>query len=143
MLIHYFGSRENIEHGAIGLLEDGLRKQFAPANFPAGVSPATVVMRLWQRTIAMESKSVLLLVMDISRRAWRGDPRALAFCEEQQRLWTELLLNFIPNRQRVEELLQVFQGTTLAFLITGDPEPGRRALLRAAENPRRSRERLK
>jgi hypothetical protein len=39
-------------------------------------------------------------------------------------------MKFLPDRARVEELLQLFQGAVLAYLITGDREPGRRALAR-------------
>jgi AcrR family transcriptional regulator len=131
MLIHYFGGRENIEQSAMARLEDALRAQFAPEAFPAGVSAKTIVMALWERTTAPKSKGVLLLVMDLSRRAWTGSTRARAFYEEQQRLWVELLLKFIPDRHMVEEILQLFQGATLAYVITGDSEPGRRALMRA------------
>jgi AcrR family transcriptional regulator len=141
MLIHYFGGRENIEHGAMALLEDRLRAQFRPDAFPAGVSPEIVVMALWERTTSPDSKGVLLLVMDLCRRAWRRSARA--FYDEQQRLWFELLLKFIPDRSIVEEVLQLFQGAVLAYLITGDPEPGRRALLllvsRQSSVSRRSR----
>lgn len=130
MLIHYFGRRENIELGAIARLEESLRAQFAPRHFPAGVSPKAVVMALWKRTTVPESKHILLLVMDLSRRAWNGSTRARAFYDEQQRLWVELLQKFIPDRRAIDELLQLFQGATFAYLITGNPEPGRRALLR-------------
>jgi len=68
--------------------------------------------------------------MDVSRRAWNGSPRARAFYAEQQRLWVQLLMNFFSDRSTVEELLQLFQGAVLAYLITGDPEPGRRSLNR-------------
>ena len=142
MLVHYFGGREKIEHGAMARLEDRLRAQFSPVAFPAGVSPRTVVLALWERTSAPASRGVLRLVMDLSRRAWNGSARARAFYQEQQRLWVELLLKFIPDRAIVDEILQLFQGAVLAFLITGDPEPGRRSLLRALARhraPRRSR----
>lgn len=138
MLIHYFGSREQIEHGAVARLEDRLRAQFAPHSFPPGVSPQQVVGALWERTTAPAAKGVLLLVMDLSRRAWSGSLRARAFYDEQQRLWVQLLLKFIPDRAEVESVLQVFQGAVLAFLITGDPEPGRRALRRALSQKRES-----
>jgi hypothetical protein len=68
--------------------------------------------------------------MDLSRRAWNGSVRAQAFYAEQQRQWVDLLMNFGPHRMVVEEVLQLFQGAVLAYLITGDPEPGRRALTR-------------
>ena len=130
MLVHYFGGRENIEEGAMTLLEDRLRAQFAPESFPPGVSPQTVVKALWERTTAAEARGVLLLVMDLSRRAWNGSARAKEFYAEQQRLWVELLMKFLPDRLKVEEILQLFQGAVLAYLITGDSEPGRRSLNR-------------
>ena len=128
MLVHYFGGREQIEEGAMARLEEGLRLQFAPAAFPAGVAPKKVLLALWERTTAPASRGVLLLVMDLSRRAWQGSPRARAFYAEQQRLWVELLRKFIAERTVVEDVLQLFQGATFAYLITGDPGPGRRAL---------------
>jgi AcrR family transcriptional regulator len=130
MLVHYFGGRENIEERAIARLEDRLRAQFEPEAFPPGVTAEQVVAALWQRTTADAARGVLLLVMDLSRRAWNGSPRARAFYAEQQRLWVQLLLKFIPDRGTVDEVLQLFQGAVLAFLITGDAEPGRRALER-------------
>lgn len=48
------------------------------------------------------------------------------------RLWTELLLGFTSDRQRIEGVLQMFQGAVLAYLITGNAEPGRLALERLA-----------
>jgi hypothetical protein len=89
-----------------------------------------VVTALWEQSTAPQSRGVLLLIMDVSRRAWSGSARANAFYEEQQRLWVDLLLKFLPNPRAVEELLQLFQGAILAFLITGDSEQGARALMR-------------
>ena len=136
MLVHYFGSRENLEERAMTLLEERLRAQFAPEAFPVGVSPQTVVTTLWERTTAPQAKGVLLLVMDLSRRAWKGSARARAFYAEQQRLWVQLLMKFLPNQRGVEEVLQLFQGAVLAYLITGDPEPGRRSLTRVFSSSR-------
>jgi len=130
MLVHYFGGRENLEERAVTLLEDRLRAQFAPESFPADVSLEAVMMALWERTTAPQAKGVLLLVMDLSRRAWNGSARAKAFYLEQQRLWVLLLMKYLPDQPAVEEVLQLFQGTVLAYLITGDPEPGRRSLAR-------------
>jgi len=130
MLIHYFGGREEIEERAMTLLEDRLRQQFAPETFPPSTSLTVVVDALWNRTTAPESRGVLLLIMDLSRRAWNGSARAKAFYAEQQRLWIELLLGFSPNISFVEDLLQLFQGAVLAYLITGDCDAGRRSLTR-------------
>jgi AcrR family transcriptional regulator len=137
MLVHYFGGRENIEEGAMALLEQRLRVQFVPESFPAGVAPEAVVAALWERTTAPQARGVLLLVMDLSRRAWSGSARAKAFYAEQQRLWVELLMKFTPDQRKVEEVLQLFQGAVLAYLITGDPEPGRRSLSRFFSSGRR------
>jgi AcrR family transcriptional regulator len=128
MLIHYFGSRENLEMKAIGLLEDRLRGQFLPERFPAGAPLGTVVAALWEQSTAAEARGVLLLIMDTARRGWSGQERARAFYAEQQRLWVDLLLRFLPDVGAVEELLQLFQGAILAYLVTGDREAGRRVL---------------
>jgi AcrR family transcriptional regulator len=130
MLVHYFGGRENIEERAMAMLEDRLRARFSPEAFPAGIGLETVVQALWERTTAAEARGVLLLVMDISRRAWNGSARAKAFYAEQQKLWVELLMSYLPDQPMVEELLQLFQGAVLAYLITGDPALGQRSLAR-------------
>ncbi len=56
-----------------------------------------------------------------------GSPKAQAFYAEQQRLWVELLLGFTEDRSKIEDVLQLFQGAVLAFLISGNAEPGRLA----------------
>lgn len=134
MLVHYFGGREKIEEQAITRLEDRLRAQFVPVAFPPRATAQAVVSALWERTTAPQSRGVLLLVMDLSKRAWSGSKRAKLFYKEQQRLWIELLMRFLPDRAKVEEVLQTFQGAVLAFLVTGDRDPGRRALMRILEN---------
>lgn len=133
MLVHYFGSRECIEEKAMVSLEELLRAQFAPEIFRSKVGAKAVVAALWELTTAAEAKGVLLLVMDVSRRAWNGSERARAFYNEQQRLWAQLLMEYMADRSAIEEILQLFQGAVLAFLITGDPEPGRRALMQVFE----------
>ena len=137
MLVHYFGGRENIEEQAITRLENQLRAQFVPEAFPPGATAQAVVTALWDRATSPQSRGVLLLVMDLSKRAWSGSKRAKLFYERQQRLWTELLVRYLPDRATVEELLQAFQGAVLAFLVTGDREPGRRALMRILANQER------
>jgi AcrR family transcriptional regulator len=141
MLVHYFGGRENIEEGAMTRLEERLRSQFASDSLSRGASAKAVVTALWDQSTALESRGVLLLVMDLSRRAWSGSERAKAFYAEQQRLWVEQLLKYPPNEAAVKEVLQLFQGAILEYLITGDRESGRRALMRTLarqhETPRR------
>ena len=122
----------------LALLETRLRAQFAPGSFPAGASSKTVLKALWDRTTAPQSRGVLLLVMDLSRRAWNGSTRAKAFYAEQQRLWVQLLMKFLPDEYEAEKVLQLFQGAMLAYLITGDPEPGWRSLSSLFRGKRKS-----
>ena len=80
--------------------------------------------------------------MDLTRRSWSGSERGKHFFEEQQRLWAEMLREFLPDAGAVEALLQLFQGATLVYLVTGDRERGRRALERLVAmetSPERSR----
>jgi AcrR family transcriptional regulator len=138
MLVHYFGSKVAIEERAMTLLEEHLRAQFTPDQFAKNTSFVAVVDALWKQTSAPESRGVLLLIMDLSRRAWNGSERAQRFYAEQQRLWVELLLHFTNNKAKVEEVLQLFQGAVLAFLITGDAERGESALRKLASSRRRA-----
>ena len=141
MLVHYFGGRANLEEEAITRLENRLRARFVPQAFPPRATAQSVVSALWDRTTDPQSRGVLLLTMDLSKRAWSGSKRAKLFYEEQQRLWIDLLMKFLPHRATVEEVLQTFQGAVLAFLVTGDREPGRRALMRILEGQERVRSR--
>ena len=137
MLIHYFGGRDAIEEMAMSLLEDRLRARFRAGVFPAGASLRSVVAALWEQTTGAESRGVLLLAMDLTRRSWSGSKRAKQFFEEQQRLWAEMLRDFLPDPGAVETLLQLFQGAMLVYLATGDRERGRRALDRLVSSESR------
>jgi AcrR family transcriptional regulator len=128
MLVHYFGGRDAIEEMAMSLLEDRLRARFRASAFPTGASLQSVVAALWEQTTSAQSRGIVLLTMDLTRRSWSGSERAKRFFEEQQRLWSELLREFLPDPGAVETLLQLFQGAMLVYLVTGDQERGRRAL---------------
>jgi AcrR family transcriptional regulator len=130
MLIHYFGDRENLEEMVMARLEERLRDRFRPGSFPAGTPLHSVVTALWERSTDAQSRGVLLLIMDVTRRGWSGSERAKAFYREQQRLWVELLRQFLPDAAAVEALLQLFQGAVMFYLVTGDRGQGRRALER-------------
>jgi len=136
MLVHYFGGRENLEEAAFALLEKRLRLTFRADLFSPGSSLQRVVTALWDQSTAAHSRGTLLVVMDATRRAWSGTARAKAFYAEQQRLWVELLANFLPDPAAVEELVQLFQGAILAYLVTGDREMGKRALVRMIRKER-------
>jgi AcrR family transcriptional regulator len=128
MLIHYFGSREALEEQAMSRLEDRLRSRFRAGAFPAGTPLLTVVSILWDQLTTPQSRGVLQLTMDLTRRSWSGSERSKRFFEVQQRLWSEMLREFLPDPVAVETLLQLFQGAALVYLVTGDRERGRRAL---------------
>jgi AcrR family transcriptional regulator len=130
MLIHYFGGRDALEEGAMSLLEDRLRARFQASAFPANAPLRQVVAALWEQTTSPESRGVVRLAMDLTRRSWSGSERARRFFEEQQRLWAKMLREFLPDAGAVETLLQLFQGAMLVYLVTGDKERGRRALER-------------
>jgi AcrR family transcriptional regulator len=128
MLVHYFGGRDAIEEQAMALLEDRLRARFRAGAFPAGAAPQAVVAALWEQTTRPEAQGVVRLTMDLTRRSWSGSDRARRFFEEQQRLWSEMLREFLPDPAAVETLLQLFQGAMLVYLVTGDRDRGKRAL---------------
>lgn len=128
MLIHYFGGRDAIEEMAMALLEERLRARLRASAFPAGASLQSVVAALWEQTTSAESRGVVRLAMDLTRRSWSGSKRARRFFEEQQRLWADMLREFLLDAEAVEVLLQLYQGAMLVYLVTGDRERGRRAL---------------
>jgi AcrR family transcriptional regulator len=133
MLIHYFGKRETLEEMAMLLLEERLRQRFRADAFPAGTPLKTVILTLWEQSTHADARGVLLLVMDLTRRAWSGSARAKAFYAEQQRLWVDLLMAFSGSGQSsnpafVESLLQLFQGCMMTFLVTEDSARGAAAL---------------
>ena len=130
MLIHYFGTREDLEIHAISLLEDRLRASFSPASFPPGTSARSVVSAIWERSTAPASRGTMQIIMDVSRRGWSGSERAKAFYSEQQRMWLDLLRIYVPDSADAEELLQLFQGAVLVYLVTGDKKKGSRTLNR-------------
>jgi AcrR family transcriptional regulator len=127
MLIHYFGSRKGLEEITISLLEERLRARFRASAFPRGVPVQSVIQILWDQVTQPASRGLLLLSMDLTRRGWSGSKRGRRFFEEQQRLWGEMLREFLPD-ETIEMFLQLFQGAALVYLATGDRERGRRTL---------------
>jgi AcrR family transcriptional regulator len=130
MLVHYFGSREILEELTMARLEEALRSRFRSGAFPIGTPLRIVVSALWDQITAPQSRGILLLTMDLTRRSWSGSDRGRRFFKEQQRLWSEMLRPFLPDPVAVETLLQLFQGAALVYLVTGDRERGPRALNR-------------
>ncbi|MGD0097848.1 MAG: TetR/AcrR family transcriptional regulator [Terracidiphilus sp.] len=130
MLIHYFGSRDALEAQVLTLFEDWLRQWLVGPGLPAGATLASAIPVLWDQLTAPDSRSVLLLIMDIHRRGWQGSEHAKAFSLSQQRFWHELLTQLLPDTQAVEELLDLFRGAILTYLVTGDRDQGSRSLQR-------------
>jgi len=130
MLVHYFGSHEALEEMAMSRLEDRLRSRFRAGVFPPKTPLRSVVKVLWEQLTTPQSRGVLLLTMDLTRRSWSGSERGKLFFEEQQRLWAEMLRDFLPNPVAVQTLLQLFQGAALVYLVTGDKDRGWQALER-------------
>jgi AcrR family transcriptional regulator len=130
MLIHYFGSREALEELAMARLEDQLRARFRPGAFPQGTGLKVVVGALWEGITAPASRGVLLLTMELTRRGWSGSERGRRFFAEQQRRWSEMLGEFLPDPVAVETLLLLFQGAALVYLASGDRARGWRVLER-------------
>jgi AcrR family transcriptional regulator len=130
MLIHYFRGREPIEELAMTRLEERLREQFRADVLPKGITLHKVMTLLWEMTSRPEARGALLLVMNVTQRAWSGSKRAREFYRRQQRLWSDMLLAFCSDRLTVEAVLQLFQGATLTYLVTGDRKPGLRAIER-------------
>jgi AcrR family transcriptional regulator len=141
MLIHYFGSRENLEEMVMARLEDRLRARFSAASFPAGTPPHKVVLALWEQSTQPQSRGVLQLIMDVNRRGWSGSERGRTFYREQQKLWVDLLRKLLADPADVEALLQLFQGAILVYLMTGERDQGRRALERMSKKDVSSRKR--
>ena len=140
MLIHYFHARDGVELMVMRRLEDTLRAQFSPESFPGAASLRALILAIWAKATTAQARGILLLVMDLSRRAWTGSAAARAFYDHQIRQWARLLLSFSGDKALIEAIIVTFQGAILTLLSTGDAQPGRRALLRLL--PRRGGARL-
>jgi uncharacterized protein YbjT (DUF2867 family) len=56
-------------------------------------------------------------------------------------MWLDLLQHYFPDVSVAEELLLLFQGVILVYLVTGDAAQGRRALIRAIKRAKAARKR--
>ena len=136
MIVHYFGGRDGLERKAMRRLEDTLRAQFSPASFPHTGSVRKMILTLWERATRSEARGILLLVMDLARRAWSGSAAAQAFYQEQLRLWARLLQDLGVDKGFIQTIIVTFQGAVLMLLTTGNPDPGKQALLRLLSGKR-------
>ena len=133
MLVHYFGGARTSRTRRLRARKPAASAICSQAFPPGATMQACCRVPSWT-ALCLLNREVCLLVMDLSKRAWSGSKRARLFYAEQQRLWIELLMRYLPDRPAVEDVLQAFQGAVLAFLVTGDREPGRRAVMRILEN---------
>jgi len=120
-------------------LEERIQARFSPVSLPTGWSPRQAVLDLWDRATSREHHGELLLIMEVARRAWNGSAAAREFYVTQQRLWVQLLARSIRDKALVEELFLVFEGAALMFLVTGDTQAGRRALVGVLARTARTR----
>ncbi|MDF4248819.1 TetR/AcrR family transcriptional regulator [Streptomyces sp. WMMB303] len=128
MLIHHFGSKEQLLLEIVRASERRRRELLARLRLEPGLSPADAARRLWQQLADPRLAGQERLFFEICGHALRGRPEALPFLEGLVAEWLEPLAaaeeaagaDPATARSRARLGLATVRGLLLDLLATGD-----------------------
>ncbi|WP_320781519.1 TetR/AcrR family transcriptional regulator [Streptomyces sp. CRN 30] len=128
MLIHYFGSKEQLLVEIVRTSERRRRAQLSLLRLEPGLPPAEVARRLWQRLTDPGAAGQERLFFELCGQALRGRPEAVPFLEGLVTDWLEPLVaaetaagaDPATARDRARLGLATVRGLLLDLLATGD-----------------------
>ncbi|WP_432106553.1 TetR/AcrR family transcriptional regulator [Streptomyces sp. AA1529] len=128
MLIHHFGSKEQLLVEIVRASERRRRELLAELRLEPGLSPADAARRLWQQLADPRLAGQERLFFEICGHAMRGRPEARPFLEGLVADWLEPLAaaeeaagaDPATARSRARLGLATVRGLLLDLLATGD-----------------------
>ncbi|MFI2200398.1 TetR/AcrR family transcriptional regulator [Streptomyces sp. NPDC020192] len=128
MLIHYFGSKEQLLVEIVRTSERRQRELLSQLRTEPGLSPADVARRLWQQLTDPQLAGQERLFFEICGHALRGRPEAVPVLEGLVTDWLEPLVaaetaagvDPVTARNRARLGLATVRGLLLDLLATGD-----------------------
>ncbi|MFI5976282.1 TetR/AcrR family transcriptional regulator [Streptomyces sp. NPDC051452] len=128
MLIHYFGSKEQLFVEIVRTSERRQRDLLSRLRLEPGLSPADVARLLWQKLADPQLEGQERLFFEICGQALRGRPEAVAILEGLVADWLEPLVaaevdagaSPVTARNRARLGLATVRGLLLDLLATGD-----------------------
>ncbi|MDR3083161.1 MAG: TetR/AcrR family transcriptional regulator [Streptomyces sp.] len=128
MLIHYFGSKEQLLVEIVRTSERRQRRLLARIRLEPGRSPADVARLLWQQLTDPRLAGQERLFFEICGHALRGRPEAVPVLEGLVADWLEPLVaaevaagvDSVAARNRARLGLATVRGLLLDLLATGD-----------------------
>ncbi|WP_377270161.1 TetR/AcrR family transcriptional regulator [Peterkaempfera sp. SMS 1(5)a] len=128
MLIHYFGSKEQLFVEIVRTSERRQRELLSPLRLEPGLSPADAARLLWQQLTDPRLAGEERLFFEICGQALRGRPEAVPVLEGLVADWLEPLVaaevaagvDPAAARNRARLGLATVRGLLLDLLATGD-----------------------
>ncbi|WBO68556.1 TetR/AcrR family transcriptional regulator [Streptomyces camelliae] len=128
MLIHYFGSKEQLLVEIVRTSERCRRDQLSRLRTEPGLSPADVARRLWRQLTDPALAGQERLFFEICGHALRGRPEAVPVLDGLVTDWLEPLVaaetaagvDPVTARSRARLGLATVRGLLLDLLATGD-----------------------
>ncbi|MCX4728390.1 TetR/AcrR family transcriptional regulator [Streptomyces sp. NBC_01306] len=128
MLIHYFGSKEQLFVEIVRTSERRQRDLLSRLRLEPGLSPAGIARRLWQQLTDPRLAGQERLFFEICGQALRGRPEAAPVLEGLVKDWLEPLVAAEVSagadpavaRRRARMGLATVRGLLLDLLATGD-----------------------
>jgi AcrR family transcriptional regulator len=136
MLVYHFGSKQELEHQLITLLEIRLREKlwsFESVTLEQEDSLTTILLAMWQHLTSPAMHGLLKLTMDLNQRAIQGDVETQHFLERENQQWVDSLALLTNDKTTALALLHLFQGAILDFLTTGNAQRGQESIEKFAE----------
>ncbi|WP_225094633.1 TetR/AcrR family transcriptional regulator [Streptomyces sp. CoH27] len=128
MLIHYFGSKEQLLVEIVRTSERRRRDEFSRLRTEPGLSPADVARRLWRQLTDPALAGQERLFFEICGHALRGRPEAVPVLDGLVTDWLEPLVaaetaagvDPVTAQSRARLELATVRGLLLDLLATGD-----------------------
>jgi len=114
MLIHYFGSKVELDRAVISLVQDRLRAEvYAAFRF----SPDRPVERVVYELSRQDRAEVILLLRLLLVRALNGDADAIEGMRKERAMWRSMLSEALQTEEAAARAMISLEGTIIGMIL--------------------------
>lgn len=115
MLIHYFGTKTELDRAVIRAVDDGLRSQAeALAQTRGGLEAVEALAEAFR---SPQSAQVRKLFRTLLAKSFEGDPAAVAALVEERTRWTALFESALKSREEAAKTVVLLLGSAMDAIL--------------------------
>ncbi|MDQ6808489.1 MAG: TetR/AcrR family transcriptional regulator [Verrucomicrobiota bacterium] len=124
MLVHHFGSKEELIAAVLEQVRTALQSSFGALASEAEATPSDLMVAFWEFVTAKAQTPSLRLLLEVQILAVQNPARYRRYLAETSSSWLRVIVSALPpgpNRQQTAVLCAaVIDGLLLEFLSTGN-----------------------